>query len=75
LMRGRVRVEVEYVIALADLEATPLAIDADLRERLRATYPRRRELRCFSVPEAGVPPGCRAAVADGLTMQGRAPGR
>jgi adenylosuccinate lyase len=38
LMRGRVRVEVEYVIALADLEATPLTIDSALRERLRAAY-------------------------------------
>jgi len=38
LMRARVRVEVEYLIALADLDATPLAIDADQRETLRALY-------------------------------------
>jgi adenylosuccinate lyase len=38
LMRGRVQVEAEYVIALADLAATPLTLDADSRERLRASY-------------------------------------
>ncbi len=38
LMRARVRVEVEYLIALADLEATPLAIDDDEREQLRGLY-------------------------------------
>ena len=38
LMRGRVQVEAEYVIALADLEATPLTLDADRRETLRASY-------------------------------------
>jgi erythronate-4-phosphate dehydrogenase len=44
-------------------------------QRLRATYPTRRELQRFSVPEAGVPAEWRAAVTDGLTMQLRAPGR
>ncbi len=38
LMRARVRVEVEYLLALADLEATPLEIDDDERERLRGLY-------------------------------------
>jgi len=38
LMRARVKVEVEYVIALADLEATPLTIDSQLRENLRILY-------------------------------------
>ncbi|WP_440769860.1 adenylosuccinate lyase [Natronorubrum sp. DTA28] len=38
LMRARVRVEVEYLLALADLEATPLEIDADEREALRGLY-------------------------------------
>ncbi len=38
LMRARVHVEVEYLIALADLEVTPLEIDADERERLRGLY-------------------------------------
>lgn len=38
LMRARVRVEVEYLIALADLEATPLSIDAEDRTALRALY-------------------------------------
>ena len=44
-------------------------------QELRATYPTRRELRCFSVPEAGVPTERRTAVTDGLTMRTRAPGR
>ncbi len=38
LMRARVRVEVEYLLALADLEATPLEIDADERTHLRGLY-------------------------------------
>ncbi|ELY42934.1 adenylosuccinate lyase [Natronorubrum tibetense] len=38
LMRARVRVEVEYLIALADLEATPLEIGDDEREALRGLY-------------------------------------
>jgi len=37
-MCARVQVEVEYLIALADLDATPLAIDADQREHLRGLY-------------------------------------
>jgi adenylosuccinate lyase len=36
LMRARVRVEAEYLRALADLEATPLSLDADERAALRA---------------------------------------
>jgi adenylosuccinate lyase len=38
LMRARVRVEVEYLLALADLDATPLTIDEDDRTELRALY-------------------------------------
>ncbi|WP_273836387.1 adenylosuccinate lyase [Halococcus sp. PRR34] len=38
LLRARVRVEVEYLLALADLDATPLTIDADDRTTLRAAY-------------------------------------
>ncbi|MFC6988352.1 adenylosuccinate lyase [Haloplanus sp. GCM10025708] len=38
LMRARVRVEVEYLLALADLDATPVAVDPDERASLRACY-------------------------------------
>ena len=38
LMRTRVRVEVEYLLALADLESTPLALDDATRADLRALY-------------------------------------
>ncbi|WIV66924.1 adenylosuccinate lyase [Natrialbaceae archaeon AArc-T1-2] len=38
LMRARVRVEVEYLIALADLEATPLELDDAARDDLRGLY-------------------------------------
>ncbi|MFC6717039.1 adenylosuccinate lyase [Natrialbaceae archaeon GCM10025810] len=38
LMRARVRVEVEYLIALADLEETPLELDLDERNHLRTLY-------------------------------------
>ena len=38
LMRARVEVEVEYLLALADLEAVPLALDSDEHEALRALY-------------------------------------
>jgi adenylosuccinate lyase len=38
LVRARVRVEVEYLCALADLDATPLELDADERADLRALY-------------------------------------
>jgi len=38
LMRARVEVEVEYLLALADLDATPLDIDDDQRSHLRAVY-------------------------------------
>ncbi|MFP8954666.1 adenylosuccinate lyase [Natrialbaceae archaeon A-arb3/5] len=38
LMRARVRVEVEYLIALAELEATPLEIGLTEREQLRGLY-------------------------------------
>ncbi|WP_248515457.1 adenylosuccinate lyase [Salinarchaeum laminariae] len=38
LMRARVQVEVEYLIALADVPATPLAIDDDQRAELRSLY-------------------------------------
>ena len=37
-MRARVRVEVEYLLALADLEATPLAPDDRACDDLRALY-------------------------------------
>jgi len=38
LVRARVRVEVEYLLALADLDATPLSIDDGQRTRLRDLY-------------------------------------
>ncbi|QLH77864.1 adenylosuccinate lyase [Halosimplex rubrum] len=38
LMRARTRVEVEYLIALADLSETPLEIDAEQRGQLRGLY-------------------------------------
>jgi adenylosuccinate lyase len=38
LMRARTRVEVEYLIELADLEETALEIDSAQREQLRAVY-------------------------------------
>ncbi|MEF8853876.1 MAG: lyase family protein, partial [Haloarculaceae archaeon] len=38
LMRARTRVEVEYLIDLADLDATPLAVDSTQRDQLRAVY-------------------------------------
>ena len=38
LMRARVRVEVEYLIALADLEKTGLTIDDEQRVALRESY-------------------------------------
>ena len=38
LMRARVEVEVEYLIALAELSATPLSISAGSREQLRDLY-------------------------------------
>ena len=38
LMRARVEVEVEYLLALADLEATPLSIAPSQRETLRGLY-------------------------------------
>jgi len=44
-------------------------------QELRATYPSRRELQCFSVAESGVLTGRRAAVEKGLTMSCRGPGR
>lgn len=38
LMRARVRVEIEYLIALSDLDATPLTIDESDRDALRELY-------------------------------------
>ncbi|MFB6085458.1 MAG: adenylosuccinate lyase [Halodesulfurarchaeum sp.] len=38
LMRARVTVEVEYTIALADLDETPLEIEEDLRDSMRGEY-------------------------------------
>ncbi|MEF8886848.1 MAG: adenylosuccinate lyase [Haloarculaceae archaeon] len=38
LMRARVEVEVEYLVALADLESVALALDGDDRAALRALY-------------------------------------
>jgi len=38
LMRARTRVEVEYLIALADLPQTPLEVDSEQRGHLRALY-------------------------------------
>jgi adenylosuccinate lyase len=39
-MRARLRVEVEYLIALADLDATPLSLSAEERRDLRAIVER-----------------------------------
>ncbi|NHN47654.1 adenylosuccinate lyase [Halostella sp. JP-L12] len=38
LMRARVRVEIEYLVSLADLDATPLELDTEARQTLRALY-------------------------------------
>jgi len=38
LTRARLRVEIEYLIALADLEATPLTLDDDTRGAVRSLY-------------------------------------
>ncbi|SNR45574.1 adenylosuccinate lyase [Halorubrum vacuolatum] len=38
LMRARTRVEVEYLIALAALDATPITVDDELAAALRALY-------------------------------------
>jgi adenylosuccinate lyase len=38
LMRARTRVEVEYLIALSDIDETPFETTADEREQLRALY-------------------------------------
>jgi adenylosuccinate lyase len=38
LVRARVRVEAEYLLALADLDATPLSISDDERASIRALY-------------------------------------
>jgi adenylosuccinate lyase len=38
LMRARVQVEVEYLLALADLDATPLELDGEARNTLVALY-------------------------------------
>ncbi|RYJ14622.1 adenylosuccinate lyase [Halogeometricum borinquense] len=38
LMRARVRVEAEYLLALADLDATPLSLSAEERETVRGLY-------------------------------------
>jgi len=38
IMRERVRVEVEYLLALADLAATPLSLSPATREELRGLY-------------------------------------
>jgi adenylosuccinate lyase len=38
LMRARVEVEIEYLLALADLSATPLSISESQRDHLRSLY-------------------------------------
>jgi adenylosuccinate lyase len=38
LMRARVRVEIEYLVALSDLDVTPFDIEAEDRDELRAVY-------------------------------------
>ena len=38
LMRARTRVEVEYLIELADLDVTPISLDGDARDELRGLY-------------------------------------
>jgi len=48
LMRARVEVEVEYLIALADLDETPFAIGPGPREELRGLY------ESFDEDDAGV---------------------
>jgi len=48
LMRARIRVEVEYLIALADLDETPFSIDSAQREVLRALY------ESFDTDDAGI---------------------
>jgi len=48
LMRARIRVEVEYLIALADLDETPFSIDSAQREVLRALY------ESFDTDNAGI---------------------
>ena len=48
LMRARVEVEVEYLIALSDVSATPLEIDDDQRRALRELY------QSFDVEDASI---------------------
>ena len=48
LMRARVEVEVEYLCALADLDATPIELKAETREALRELY------RAFDAEDADV---------------------
>jgi len=38
LVRGRVEVEIEYLLALTDLDATPVSVAGSDREQLRAVY-------------------------------------
>jgi adenylosuccinate lyase len=38
LMRARTRVEIEYLVALADLDATPVSMTESDRERMRRVY-------------------------------------
>ena len=48
LMRTRIHVEVEYLLALADLDETPLSIDSAQRQALRALY------ESFDTDDAGI---------------------
>ncbi len=48
LMRARVEVEIEYLCALADLDATPIELGAETREALRELY------RAFDAEDADV---------------------
>ena len=48
LMRARIEVEVEYLIALADLEDTPLSLDTATRSALRELY------RSFDADDADI---------------------
>jgi len=57
------------------LIARPPADQGAYFQKLRATYPTRRELRCFSVGRESIPSGRRPMVEEGLTLSCRRPGR
>jgi len=61
LMRARTRVEVEYLIALADLDATPIGLGEAARESLREIYD------AFSVEDARLIKALEIEGAEGYT--------